>query len=110
MKRDWFAIVAGPLAWFLAHVASWIAVPPAHEAGRLAVLRAIDLAALAIALIAGGIAGRRMRALLRITPPDHSVQRARFVATCGVALSVLSIILVIGLALPTFLLVPGAEP
>jgi hypothetical protein len=110
MKRDWFIVVAGPMAWFVGLVASWIVTPPAHESGRLAALRAIDLAALAIAIIACALAVMRVRALSRVPAADRHVQRARFVAGCGVALSALSILLVIGLALPTFLLVAGAEP
>jgi hypothetical protein len=110
MTRDWFAITAGPLAWFAAHVASWMIVPGAHEAGRLAALRAIHAGALVIAAIAGATALGRLRALYRVPPADRTLQRARFLAASGVALSALSILLVLGLALPTFLLPPGAEP
>jgi hypothetical protein len=110
MTRDWFSVAAGPLAWFAAHVASWMIVPGAHEAGRLAMLRTIDAVALAIASIAGALALARFRALYRLSPADPRVQRARFLAASGVALSALSVVLVLGLALPTFLLLPGAEP
>jgi thiol:disulfide interchange protein len=110
MKRDWVTMIAGPMAWFVALVASWVVTPPAHESGRLEALRAMNLVALAIAIIACALAVMRVRALSRLTPADRHAQRARFVAGCAVALSALSILLVIGLALPTFLLVPGAEP
>jgi hypothetical protein len=108
--RDWFAVAAGPLAWFAALVASWILVPGAHEAGRLTTLRTIDAVALAIASVTGALALARFRALYRRPPADPSVQRARFLAASGVALSALSVVLLISLALPTFLLLPGAEP
>jgi hypothetical protein len=110
MRRDWFAVFAGPMAWFAAHAASWLLVPGAHEAGDLAALYAIDAIALAIAVAASMIALGRTRALLRESPADRRVQRARFVAISGLALSALSVLLVIGLALPVFLLSPGAEP
>lgn len=108
--RDWLAIAAGPLAWFAAHVASWMIVPGAHEAGRLAALRTIDAVALVIAVVAGAMALGRLRAVYRLPPAAPGVQRARFLAASGVALSALSVLLVTGLALPTFLLLPGAEP
>ena len=31
MTRAWAAVFAGPLAWFAAHVASWMLAPPAHR-------------------------------------------------------------------------------
>jgi hypothetical protein len=110
MTRDWFAVLAGPLAWFVAHVASWMLVPGAHEAGPLAALYVIDAAALAISLTSGALALGRIRTLRRVAEPDRRAQRARFLATGGLALSALSVLLVVGLTLPLVLLVPGAEP
>ena len=144
MTRDWFAVCAGPMAWFCAHVASWMLVPGAHDAGGLAGLYVVDLVALAVAVTAGALALGRIRALHReapepppppspepassepaldvpslpVPPPpppsprpsDRRAQRARFLAVSGLVLSALSILLVIGLTLPLFLLVPGAEP
>jgi hypothetical protein len=110
MTRDWFAVIAGPLAWFAAHVASWMLVPAAHEAGPLVGIYLVDIAALAIAGVAGVLAAARIRRLGRAPDEDRRAQRARFLAACGLALSALSIVLVIGLTLPLVLLVPGAEP
>jgi hypothetical protein len=110
MRRDWFALVAGPLAWFCAHVGSWMLAPGAHEAGRVAGLYVIDGAALAISIIAGVFALGRVRVLFRGPPGDRHVQRARFLAASGLALSALSILLLLGLTLPLLLLSPGAEP
>jgi hypothetical protein len=107
--RDWFAVFAGPLAWFTAHVASWMIAPGAHEAGGTLQFLVIDAAALALALTGGMVALRRMRALLRVAPVAR-VPRERFVTGAGLALSALSVLLVIGLALPVLLLAPGAEP
>jgi formate hydrogenlyase subunit 3/multisubunit Na+/H+ antiporter MnhD subunit len=110
MTRDWFAVVAGPVAWFIAHVASWMLVPGAHDAGSLTGIYLVDLAALAIAGIAAALAAGRLRMLRGAPEDDRRAQRARFLATSGLALSALSIVLVVGLTLPLVLLVPGAEP
>ena len=110
MTRDWFAVFAGPLAWFVAHVASWMAAPGAHEAGSVAGLCVLDLAALAIAITAGVLALRRVRALRDVPPVDRRVSRARVLAASGLVLSAFSILLIVGLALPLVLLSPGAEP
>jgi len=113
MTRDWFAVVAGPLAWFCAHVTSWMIAPGAHEVGRVAGLYMVDIAALAISITAGALALDRLyrSQTLRDGPPaDAGVQRARFLAMSGLGLSVLSIVLVVGLTLPLVLLSPGAEP
>jgi hypothetical protein len=110
MTRDWIAAAAGPIAWFSALVASWMLAPAAHEAGSLGPLYAIDAAALVVAVAAGAVAMGRVRRLRRLPPGDRRVQRDHFVAVSAVALSALSIVLVIGLALPNFLLLPGAEP
>jgi hypothetical protein len=110
MTRDWIAAAAGPLAWFASHVASWMLAPPAHDKGDVAPLLTVDAAALAIAIAAGIVAWRRVRSLHHTPPVDRRLQRARFLAVSGVALAALSILLVLGLALPIFLLLPGAEP
>ena len=110
MTRDWLAIVAGPLAWFCAHIASWMLAPPAYERGSLVGIYLIDLVALAIAIAAGALALGRIRALRRTVPGDARTRRSWFLAASGLRLSALSILLVLGLALPMFLLAPGAEP
>ena len=110
MTRDWVCVLAGPLAWFIAHVASWMLVPGAHDAGDLVALYAIDAAALAIAVAASVAALSRLRSLRRTPTSDRRVQRAQFLALSGLGLSGISIVLVIGLVLPNVLLLPGAEP
>jgi hypothetical protein len=110
MRRDWIFAAAGPLAWFIAHVASWMLTPGAHETAGLAALYAIDAAALVVAVTAGAGALGRLRSLGRAAPADRHVQRARFLALSGLGLSGMSIVLIIGLAAPYLLLLPGAEP
>jgi hypothetical protein len=110
MTRAWAAVFAGPLAWFAAHVASWMLVPPAHRPGGRTAMVAIELVALAIAFVAGLSALARLRLLRRVPADDHRVQRKQFIAIAGVALSAITIVLMIGLTLPNLLLTPGAEP
>jgi hypothetical protein len=110
MTRDWITAAAGPIAWFAAHVASWMLVPGAHEAGSLIGLYLVDGVALAISILAGVLAIVRLRALRRAPETDPRVQPARLLASAGLALAALSIVLVAGLALPLILIVPGAEP
>jgi hypothetical protein len=110
MTRDWFTVVAGPIAWFAALVADWMLAPGAHQAGSLAGLYAIDLAALAIVGTAGALALGRIRALRGVPPVHRPHQRAWFLAASGIGLSALSVVLVVGLVLPKLLLAPGAEP
>ncbi|HEX2690965.1 MAG TPA: hypothetical protein VHN14_30335 [Kofleriaceae bacterium] len=110
MTRDWVVVCAGPVAWFCAHVACWMLAPGAHEAGRLGGLYLVDLAALVISILAGVLALGRVRALRDVPLADRRDQRARFLAVSGLALSALSILLIVGLTLPILLLSPGAEP
>jgi hypothetical protein len=42
MTRDWICVLAGPLAWFMAHVASWMLAPGAHETAGLTGLYTVD--------------------------------------------------------------------
>ena len=110
MTRDWICVLAGPLAWFIAHVASWMLAPGAHETAGLAGLYAVDAAALVISVAAGLAAAARLRGLGRVAPVDRAAQRARFLAASGLGLSAISILLMIGLVLPNILLGSGAEP
>jgi uncharacterized membrane protein len=100
--RDWINALAGPLAWSGALVASWMLTPPAGEHGDHVFLFAIDAMALVIAVIAGA------RALMRYRSLDEGA--SKFLALSGVTLASLSILLVIGLSIPNFMLAPGAEP
>ena len=89
-------VAAATLPW-IAHVASWMLVPGAHEAGPLAGLYALDAAAIAIALAAGVATIARLRQLSRASSTDHHVDRARFLALSGLGLSGVSVVLLIGL-------------
>jgi hypothetical protein len=96
----WLTTVAGPLAWLLDLVVSWVLVPPAHRGGSAAPLWWVAAVALAIATASASTAG----ALLVRDRRDH------FLAVGGLVLSVASVLLVLATAVPVLLLPPGAEP
>jgi hypothetical protein len=104
------AVVAGPIAWFCAHVASWMLAPGAHEHASLAGLWIVDLAALAVCLAAAIASGIHLRRLHAVDPADRVFTRAHFISGAGLVLSLGSALLVIALMAPLVLLVPGAEP
>jgi hypothetical protein len=108
MKRDivlWFAAVVGPVAWFADLLISYAVIPGPHRPRDAGPLLAIS----AVALVLGGagllIAWRALR-----EREVSSAPRPRFLAHSGIALSVLSMALVIATALPTLMLIPGGEP
>ena len=84
--------------------------PPAHRTAGRAAMFAIEAVALAIAIAAGLSALARVRRIRGGPDADGRVQREWFIATAGLALSAISIVLMIGLTLPNLLLIPGAEP
>jgi hypothetical protein len=110
MSRDWIAMFAGPVAWYVALVAGWMLSPSAHGNGSVTGILVIDAVALVIAVAAGTMALVRLRSLGDDRSGDRRAQHARLIAGAGVALAALSVVLVIGIALPDLLLVPGAEP
>lgn len=107
----WLGIAAasGPMIWAVLLVASWYVTPGAHERGRAGALQLMHVAA-AIVVIAGGLLALRELRRSAGDLSDTVVQRRRFVALSAVVLSVLSLVLVIGSAIPAFVLPPGAEP
>lgn len=113
MRTDtkiWSAATAGPAAWLVLLLVSWVLTPGAHEAGRVPVLRALHVLALVITAIAALIAWREHRRLQGIDSDDDIIQRQRFLARFALILGAASILLVIGSAIPTFMLLPGSEP
>ena len=103
MIGDYLLALLGPLAWFTAHVLSYIVVPGAHEARGAPQLALVDAPAALVALVVAVLAFRRFRRI----PADD--QRRRFVVGCAIALSLGSLLLLLGLALPGLLLPAGAE-
>jgi hypothetical protein len=111
-KRDrmlWLAAAAGPIVWFVLLFAAYAVTPPAHVMGRVTALRLLHVAAFLVTLGAALVAERELRRL-RADRRDPLGERARFLAVGALALSALSAALVVASSIPTFLLVPGAEP
>jgi hypothetical protein len=111
-RRDtWLTIgtLLGPTAWFTLLVCAYWAVPGAHEAGRQWKLRALHGGAALVAIIALLICVRELKLSVG-DGNDMVVQRRRFIALAGIALCALSLLVIFGMAVPTFLLWTGAEP
>ena len=94
----WVAAIAGPLAWLCDLAASWwVQITSRTDDTTLRMLHATTAAALALAIGAAGIAIARLRRLHGVG--DRTRQRAWFLAQSSLALSVMSILLLIGTAL-----------
>jgi hypothetical protein len=112
MKRDAWLLAAcalGPVTFFILLVVAYGVTPGAHEDGRAWTLRLLHAAALVVVVGVLAIAVRE----LKLTAGDTSdtvVQRRRFLAIFGLAVSLLSLLLVIGMAIATLILRPGMEP
>jgi hypothetical protein len=112
MNRDVrlaIAVLLAPTVWFALLVLAYWASPPAHEPGRIWVLRGLHVGALVLVLVGLGLC---IRELLATTgdADDTIVQRKRFLAIGGVAVALFMVVLVVGMAVPTFMLWTGAEP
>lgn len=110
-RDDWNVGVTAiaPLAFLgLLALAYWV-VPPAHEPGRQLLLQGMHAGALVIALVGLGLC---IHDLYRTagTADARIVQRRRFVAVAGILGAAISVLLIIGMAIPTLMLWPGAEP
>jgi hypothetical protein len=106
--RLWLVAAAGPAAWAIDFNISYATTPPAHMHGSLAAQYALHAVALAVAIVAAVLAVRDLRRLRG--GEDTVTQRRRFLAIAGVGLSLIAILLVIGTAMPTLMIVPGSEP
>jgi hypothetical protein len=105
-RRDrwlWVGVMAGPIAWFADLMVSYAVCPGPRRAGPIALLLAISAAAFLLAA-GGGVIGWR-----GLGAASHS-HRARFLAEASLALSVLAMLLVAAMAMPTLMLIPGGEP
>jgi hypothetical protein len=101
----WVALGAGPLAVTLDLVLSWMLAPGSHEKDDITPLWVLTACALVIAAGGGVLAWSQ----LPKTPPDPE-ERPRFMALAGIALALFCVLVVLGLAVPKWLLTPGMEP
>lgn len=107
--RLWLLILAGPAAWAIDFNVSYAVSPNAHDHESVLDLYLLHAGAFVIAAIAAVLSGRLLRSALQVEG-DVMVQRTRFMAAAGLGLSVISLLLIAGIAIPTFMLPPGAEP
>ena len=103
-KSVWIAAFAAPLAWFTDLVVSYASTPPAYRHGLATTSYAVSFGSAVIAAVSAIVLGLYQR-----RAPVWEC-RTRFVARTGFWISLLSLLLVVGMAIPNFLLAPGAEP
>jgi hypothetical protein len=111
-RRDtWLTIgtVLAPATFLALLACAYWAVPGAHEPGREWKLRALHGGAALIAIGSLIICARELKLSVG-DGNDTVVQRRRFMAIVGIAVTALSLLLIVGMSVPTFLLWPGAEP
>jgi hypothetical protein len=104
MKHEawlWLLVLAGPVAWAIDFNVSYAMTPPAHEHGSVTSLLVMHGVAFVVALVAGVASVLELRA---------TAERPKFMAAIAAGLSLISMLLVIGNAIPTLMLTPGAEP
>jgi len=92
----WVAAFAGPLAWFLDLVASWMLTPGAYNHRDAISIHVISVLSALVAAAAGIVAWRR--------------REQGFVAHAAVFLAAFSLLVILGMAVPKWMLAPGAEP
>jgi hypothetical protein len=108
-RRLWFALFAATSAGALDQVGSYALSPPAHMYGSRAPIYLVHVLAIVVCLIAAVVGTRELRIGLergKGTVPE----RVRFLAASTIVFAVFSLLLVIGNAFVTIMLVPGAEP
>ena len=108
LARLWVGLAAGPIAWAIDLEAGYAIVPWACGENRRAVFFLISLATFALATIGLVVAWRTLALLPAEATLDGglSPDRSRFLAWCGVALSALTMLLILGNAVPRTLLGP----
>jgi hypothetical protein len=100
----WTALLAGPLAWFALLQTNYALVHWACATGHAAVIRWLPVGALAIAaaaLVASWRASRTSR-----TEDATPAGATRILASLGMALAVLFLLVIVATLLPTFVLTP----
>jgi hypothetical protein len=101
----WFAILVGPLAWFI-YLETAYALVASACAGNVVVPALAGVAA--VAAIAGVVVGRHALTVVPADANDAMAERARFLAVLGVWMSVLFVLVIVATALPSLVLPPCA--
>jgi hypothetical protein len=85
----WAGIFGGPLAWFASQQASYVLVPWACHGGPLIAIHLTNLAALAVAALAGALAWRDSQSAGRQVSDERPppAGRQRFLGLVGLTLS-----------------------
>jgi hypothetical protein len=99
MSKDrllWAAAFAGPLAWFGDLISSWMLTPGAYQHRPSLSIHVITVIAALVAAGAGVVAWQKR---------DQGT-----VARAALFLAMFSLLVILGMAVPKWMLAPGAEP
>lgn len=104
----WAGWVAGPAAWALHLMGSYLLVSMACETGDIWLLHGVTLVTLLMSLAAVAMAWRQWGQVGRYWPGsgDGETSRIRFMAIMGLLLSALSALLIAAEGVPNFILSP----
>jgi hypothetical protein len=106
LVRLWLGLTLPPFAWAMQMGTMYALQPWLCVHGQMRPLNdVISLMAAGVALAGGMIAWRRHRALASSSPEQRSL-RARFMASLGVALSAMFVLVILALWLPNHLMSP----
>ena len=102
----WTGILAGPVAWGLDLTISYALVKPVCAAHANALLRSVTFASFLLTAIGAWFACRAITATAGVGPTDggSELQRARFMAVLGLAVSVLFALQVCAAGIPRWVL------
>lgn len=104
----WFGVLAGPAAWALNQMVSYLFVPWACASGTRIMLHLVALAALLLALIGAAIAWRNWRksGAEWHTAAGGIIGRSRFMALGGFVLSLMFALVIVAQGYTSFMLGP----
>lgn len=104
----WFAVLAGPVAWFAHLMASYSLVYYACAAGSGWILPLVTVTALVLATAGGWVAWRSWNGVGRPEEPTGggAEGRSRFLALTGIGSSAFFILIILASGLPSFFFHP----
>ena len=104
----WAGMLAGPLAFLVSQLFSYMLVPWVCSTGHLFVLHLIAFAALLVTAVGGLAAWRAWQRTGKRWPDAEGgpIPRSRFMAVMGILLSITFFLAIIALGIPNFILNP----
>jgi hypothetical protein len=104
--RQIFALLGGPIIWFVHLVLSYPLVPHVCATGWTWLLHAITLVTFAVALATSWVGRQDYRVLRDIEDADRSTRRSRFVALYGIWSGIFWAVVILAEGLPVLVIDP----